>query len=156
MEGINRGEIRALWIVATNTAHSWINQDDVRDLLDKLDFLVVQDLYTTTETAERADLVLPAAGWAEKEGTFINSAPGQALADFWIFRAVADAWGCGPLFSRWTDPESVFAILQELSAGQPCDITGVRGYEEIGCDHLGAGSGAGEDGAGAPRDPQIG
>jgi len=143
IEGINRGEIRALWIVATNTAHSWINQDDVRDLLDKLDFLVVQDLYTTTETAERADLVLPAAGWAEKEGTFINSerrlglvkrvarAPGQALADFWIFRAVADAWGCGSMFSRWTDPESVFAILQELSAGQPCDITGVRGYEEI-------------------------
>ena len=143
IEGINRGEIRGLWIIATNSAHSWINQDEVRRLLDKLDFLVVQDLYTTTETAERADLVLPAAGWAEKEGTFINSerrlglvkrvarAPGQALADFWIFRAVADAWGCGGQFARWTDPEAVFGLLQELSAGQPCDLTGVRGYEEV-------------------------
>ena len=41
--------------------------------LDKLDFLVVQDMYATTETAQLADLVLPAAGWGEKEGTFINS-----------------------------------------------------------------------------------
>lgn len=143
IEGINRGEIRGLWIIATNSAHSWINQHEVSRLLDKLDFLVVQDLYTTTETAQHADLVLPAAGWAEKEGTFINSerrlglvkrvarAPGQALADFWIFRAVADAWGCGEQFARWTDPEAVFGLLQELSAGQPCDLTGVRGYEEV-------------------------
>src|SRR5690606_14741795 len=94
-------------------------------------------------TAQQADLVLPAAGWAEKEGTFVSSerrfgivkrvarAPGQALADFFIFRAIADAWGCGEMFSRWTDPESVFGILQELSADQPCDFTGVRGYEEV-------------------------
>lgn len=143
IEGINKGEIRGLWVIATNSAHSWINQHETRRLFDKLDFLVVQDLYTTTETAEMADLVLPAAGWAEKEGTFINSerrlgmvkrvarAPGQALADFWIFKAIAEAWGCGHLFAAWTDPETVFGILQKLSAGQPCDITGVRGYEEV-------------------------
>ena len=59
-----------------------------------------------------ADMVLPAAGWGEKEGTFINSerrigvvkrvarAPGQALADFHIFRLVAEAWGCGDMFTR--------------------------------------------------------
>src|SRR5262249_14834304 len=73
MEGILRGDIRALWVVATNPAHSWINQGQARDILDRLDFLVVQDMYHTTETAERAHLVLPAAGWGEKEGTFINS-----------------------------------------------------------------------------------
>ena len=45
----------------------------LREVLGRLDFLVVQDMYTTTETAQLADLVLPAAGWGEKEGTFINS-----------------------------------------------------------------------------------
>ena len=73
LEGILRGEIRGLWVIATNPAHSWINQGTARDILDRLDFLVVQDMYHTTETAQLADLVLPAAGWGEKEGTFINS-----------------------------------------------------------------------------------
>ena len=87
-----------------------------------------------------ADLVLPAAGWGEKEGTFINSerriglvkkvarAPGQALADFHIFQLIAEAWGCGEMFARWTSPEAVFQILKELSRGQPCDITGIGDY----------------------------
>ncbi len=140
MEGILRGEIRGLWVVATNPAHSWINQRMARDVLDRLDFLVVQDMYHSTETARQAHLVLPAAGWGEKEGTFINSerrigvtskvrrAPGQALADFHIFKLVADYWGCGEMFRRWESPEEVFQILKELSAGQPCDITGVADY----------------------------
>jgi assimilatory nitrate reductase catalytic subunit len=143
IEGIHRGTIKGLWVIATNTAHSWINQTDVRDLLDKLDFLVVQDLYGTTETAVQADLVLPAAGWGEKEGTFINSerrigtikrvkrAPGQALADFFIFKLIAEAWGCADLFEAWRTPEDVLRILGRLSKGQPCDISGVSGYEEI-------------------------
>src|SRR5690606_7793350 len=73
MQGIRDGEIRALWVIATNPAHSWIDQNEARQLLDRLDFLVVQDMYTTTETARHADLLLPAAGWGEKDGTFINS-----------------------------------------------------------------------------------
>ncbi len=60
-------------MIATNPAHSWIHQQDFRELLGTLDFLVVQDMYHSTETALAADLVLPAAGWGEKEGTFINS-----------------------------------------------------------------------------------
>jgi assimilatory nitrate reductase catalytic subunit len=143
IEGINAGKIRGLWVVATNTAHSWINQADVHDLLARLDFLVVQDMYATTETAQRAHLVLPAAGWGEKDGTFINSerriglikrvarAPGEALADFYIFKLIAEAWGCGEVFRRWASPEAVFAILAECTRGQPCDITGVRGYDDI-------------------------
>ena len=62
LEGILRGEIRGLWIVATNPAHSWINQGMARDVLERLDFLVVQDMYHITETAQLAHLVLPAAG----------------------------------------------------------------------------------------------
>ncbi len=143
MKGILNGKIKGLWVVATNPAHSWINQSQARDILDRLDFLVVQDMYSTTETARAADLILPAAGWGEKEGTFINSerryglhkkvakAPGDALADFHIFKLIAHYWGCEELFREWRSPEAVFQILKRLSAGQPCDITGIRDYQHI-------------------------
>ena len=141
LEGILRDEIRGLWIVATNPAHSWINQGYARDVLNRLDFLVVQDMYWSTETAQRAHLVLPAAGWGEKDGTFINSerrfgvtrkvrrAPGQALADFHIFKLIADAWGCGGMFRQWESPAAVFQIIKRLSAGRPCDVTGIEDYD---------------------------
>ena len=137
IEGILGGHIKALWVIATNPAHSWINQVDLRQILERLDLLVVQDLYTTTETAQMADVLLPAAGWGEKDGTFINSerrigvvrkiarAPGQALADFHIFRAVAEAWGCADLFARWRSPAAAFELVKQLSRGMPCDFSGI-------------------------------
>jgi assimilatory nitrate reductase catalytic subunit len=140
ISGILKGKIRGLWVVATNPAHSWTNQTQLHDILDRLDFLVVQDMYHSTETARVADLYLPAAGWGEKEGTFINSerrfgrakkvarAPGQALADFSIFKLIAEEWGCGDLLRNWESPEAVFQIMKRLSAGQPCDVTGIRDY----------------------------
>lgn len=143
LEQVLSKKIRGLWIVATNPAHSWISQCDLDEMLARLDFLVVQDMYATTETARRAHLVLPAAAWGEKEGTFINSErrvgvvrpvakpPGQALTDFEIFRRIADAWGAGALLERWRTPEDVFQILKELSAGQPCDLTGIRDYDHL-------------------------
>ncbi|MGC4074482.1 MAG: molybdopterin oxidoreductase family protein [Nibricoccus sp.] len=143
IDGIDKGSIRGLWVIATNTAHSWINQKHFPEIRKKLEFLVVQDMYATTETARMADLVLPAAGWGEKEGILINSerrlgivkkvsrAPGQALSDFAIFKLIAEAWGCGDLFAKWTSPEAAFQILKELSRGQPCEFTGISGYEHI-------------------------
>jgi len=143
MEGILRGRIKGLWVVATNTAHSWINQHQALDILGRLDFLVVQDMYHTTETAQIANLVLPAAAWGEKEGTFINSErrvgvikkvatpPGQALSDFAIFKLVAEYWGCGEMFREWDSPETVFQILKRVSEGQPYDITGIADYRMI-------------------------
>lgn len=143
IEGIAADRIKGLWVVATNTAHSWINQNAARKILDKLDFLVVQDMYHTTETACGAHLVLPAAAWGEKEGTFINSerriglvkkiarAPGQALSDFNICKLAAHYWGCSELFKDWTSPEAVFQILKKLSVGKPCDITGIRDYQML-------------------------
>lgn len=143
IDGIDHGKIRALWVIATNTAHSWINQSRFAALRDKLDFMVVQDMYPTTETARLADLVLPAAGWGEKEGVLINSerrlgvirkvsrAPGEALSDFSIFKLVAELWGCGDMFARWKSPEAAFGILRELSRGQPCDFSGIEGYDHI-------------------------
>jgi anaerobic selenocysteine-containing dehydrogenase len=143
IEGIEAGKIRGLWVIGTNPAHSWINQGRFREILARLDFLVVQDMYHSTETAQLADLLLPAAGWGEKEGTFINSerrvglikkvrlAPGQALADFHIFKLVANYYGCDAMFSAWESPEAVFQILKKLSADTPCDITGVSDYHTL-------------------------
>ncbi len=143
IDGIETGEIRGLWVVATNGAHSWVEQERFRKLMGKLEFLVVQDLYATTETAQLADLVLPAGGWGEKDGTLINSerrlglvkkvskAPGQALSDFSIFRLLATAWGSGEWLARWTTPEDAFHVMKELSQGQPCDISGIRDYRQI-------------------------
>jgi assimilatory nitrate reductase catalytic subunit len=143
INGIDRGDIRGLWVIATNTAHSWINQGRFADIRRQLDFLVVQDMYATTETARMADLVLPAAGWGEKDGVFINSerrlgvtrkvarAPGAALSDFAIFQLIAEAWGCGEMFRAWHSPEAAFQILKKLSHGQPCDFSGIRDYAHI-------------------------
>lgn len=143
VQGIADGKIKGLWVVATNAAHSWIDQHNFNSLLRKLDFLVVQDLYTTTESAQHAHLILPAAGWGEKDGTFINSerrigvtkkvcrAPGLALSDFNIFRLVAHYWGCDEMFRDWHSPEAVFQILKRLSARQPCDITGIEDYQHL-------------------------
>lgn len=140
---VREGKIRGLWIIATNTAHSWIQQQEAREALSKLDFLVVQELYTTTETAQFAHLILPAAAWGEKEGTFINSerrigrikrvsrSPGQALSDFSIFRLLAKHWGGLEAMDRWSSPAEVFQLLKELSRGRPCDITGIRDYHDL-------------------------
>jgi len=137
------GKIKGLWIVATNPFHSWIDSGRLAKLREKLEFIVVQDMYHSTESARAADLVLPAAGWGEKEGCFINSerrigttkavrkAPGIALSDFRIFRLIAQAWGCGELFAKWTEPEAVFRILRDLTKDRPCDITGIEGYGHL-------------------------
>src|SRR5215831_17898642 len=65
--------IRGLWIIATNPLVSFPNQDVLRQALANLEFLVVQDGYHPTPTTELAHLVLPAAIWGEKEGTYTNS-----------------------------------------------------------------------------------
>ncbi len=143
IQRVREGKIKGLWIIATNPAHSWIGRDDFEEIMEGLDFLAVQDMYANTETAKLADLVLPAAAWGEKDGTFINSerrigivkrvakAPGQALSDFNIFRLLSSTWGVGELFKDWSSPEAVFKILQKASKGQPCDISGIDGYRQI-------------------------
>jgi anaerobic selenocysteine-containing dehydrogenase len=143
VQGIADGKIKGLWVIATNSSHSWIHQGEFNRILNNLDFLVVQDMYPTTETAQRADLYLPAAGWGEKEGTLINSerrfglvkkvrrAPGQALSDFHICQLIAHYWGCGGMFAKWSSPEAAFQILKEVSREMPDDITGIRDYRML-------------------------
>ena len=94
------GKIKAMWIIGENVAMSDPNVQHVIDSLKHLDFLVVQELFMT-ETAQLADVVLPAASFAEKDGTFSNTErrvqrvrkavnpPGEAKADWEIVRDVA-------------------------------------------------------------------
>lgn len=143
LDGVDSGRIKGLWIIATNTLHSWIHRPEAARRLAKLEFLVVQDMYPTTETAQAADLYLPAAGWGEKDGTFINSerrigvirkvkpSPGLAMSDFNIFLSVAEAWGCGELFDRWATPEQTFKLLTHVTKEQPCDMSGITDYSMI-------------------------
>ena len=143
VEGILAGKIKGLWVLATNGSHSWIHQERYKEAMEKLDYLVVQDMYSTTETAQQADLILPAAGWAEKDGVFINSerriglvkkvaeAPAEALSDFNIFKLISHYWGCAEMFKKWSTPEATFKLLAELSQDQPCDFSGVTGYRMV-------------------------
>jgi assimilatory nitrate reductase catalytic subunit len=143
LKAVDNETIKGLWIICTNPAHSWINKNWLLKVFKKLDFLVVQDMYHTTETAVLADLVLPAAGCGEKEGIFINSErrlgvvkkisepPGQALPDFDIFKRIVERWGCADIFKEWSSPAAVFEILKRVSRGTPCDISGIDDYSHI-------------------------
>jgi assimilatory nitrate reductase catalytic subunit len=67
------GEIKALWIACTNPAQSMPDQATVRRALQRAEFVVVQEAFSTTATCEYADLLLPATTWGEKTGTVTNS-----------------------------------------------------------------------------------
>lgn len=143
IDAIREGKIKALWIIATNPAHTWIHKNDFLETISGLEFLVVQDLYPSAETATHADLYLPAAGNGEKTGIIINSErrislmqpvlqpPADAKTDFEIFKLLAKAYGCWHLFEKWKTPEAVFQILKDLTRGRPCDFSGIRDHQMI-------------------------
>ncbi len=136
-------KIRTLWIIATNPIVSFPNLGVLQQTLEGLEFLVVQDGFHPTPTSEYADLVLPAAIWGEKEGTYTNSErrvskanravdpPGEAKTDFDIFLDLAQALGVrDELFPGWTSPADAFAEWKRVSAGRLCDYSGMT-YEAI-------------------------
>jgi len=136
-------KIRALWIIATNPIVSFPNLGALTQALEGLDFLVVQDGFHPTPTTVFADLVLPAAIWGEKEGTYTNSErrvskvnraidpPGEARPDFDIFLGVASALGVrDELFPGWRTPGDAFEEWTRVSAGRLCDYSGMT-YEAI-------------------------
>lgn len=143
IEGVLRGKIKGLWIIATNPLVSFPNQNYLLEALERLDFLVVQDGYHPIPTSEVADLILPAAVWGEKEGTFTNSErrvskvnaavppPGEAKPDFEIFLMTAKELGVyEQLFPNWTKPEDAFNEWKKISKGRLCDYSGMT-YELI-------------------------
>ncbi|MEU6311686.1 molybdopterin-dependent oxidoreductase [Streptomyces sp. NPDC047014] len=139
-------KVRMLWISATNPAVSLPELARIRSTLAQEGlFLVVQDLFLT-ETAQFADVVLPAATWGEKTGTFTNAdrtvhlcekavdPPGQARPDLDIFLDYAARMGFedkdGAPLVHWTKPEEAFEAWKECSAGRPCDYTGLT-YDKL-------------------------
>ena len=135
------GAIRFLWIVATNPAVSLPELSRIHAILESDEpFVVVSDAFLT-ETARRADVVLPTAIWGEKTGCITNAdrtvhlglkaiePPGEARSDLDIFLDYCrrmdfrDKDG-GPLV-RWTDPESAFEAWKACSKGRPCDYSGL-------------------------------
>ncbi|MFC5790245.1 nitrate reductase [Agromyces tardus] len=143
---VEQGSIRFLWISATNPAVSLPQLSRIRDILAKPEtFVVVQDLFLT-ETAELADVVLPAAGWGEKTGTFTNATrtvhlseqavepPGEARADLDIFLDYARRMDFrrddGRPLLEWAGPDDAYRAWQECSRGRPCDYTGIS-YDDL-------------------------
>lgn len=135
------GSIRMLWVSGTNPAVSLPELARIRSILsqDRL-FLVVQDIFLS-ETAQLADVVLPAATWGEKTGTFTNAdrtvhlsekavdPPGEAKPDLDIFLDYAQRMELkdkdGLPLVKWDNPEAAFEAWKECSRGRPCDYTGL-------------------------------
>ena len=139
VEQLEQGELKVVWVAATNPVASLPNSERVRAAFAKAAMVVVQDAYYPTETGELADVLLPAAQWSERTGAMTNSerriclleqigdAPGEALPDWQIISRVATALGYEEAFS-YGDVEEIFAEYRELTRGRDLDITGVS-YE---------------------------
>ena len=140
---LKTGHIRAVWIACTNPAHSLPNQAAVREALQAADYVVLQEAFADTETADYADLLLPAAAWGEKSGTVTNSerrisrvraavpAPGEARPDWRIAVDFARRLGAAldhPAAERlfpYADPEAIFNEHRATTEGRDLDIGGL-------------------------------
>ncbi len=120
MDAIHDGDITSMYVLGENPAMSDPDADHARAALAKLDHLVVQDIFLT-ETANYADVILPASAWAEKTGTVTNTnrqvqmgrpaiaPPGEAREDWWITVELAKRIG---LDWTYTHPREVFAEMK--------------------------------------------
>ncbi len=130
-------ELKCLYIMGENPMVSDPDINHVRKSLKSLDFLVVQDIFLT-ETAQMADVVLPSACWAEKNGTFTNTErrvqrirkavnpPEDALEDWIIIKKLSEKMGYGEMFN-YSSPEEIFNEIRNATP-QYAGIT----YEKLG------------------------
>ncbi|WP_277811131.1 formate dehydrogenase subunit alpha [Chromohalobacter canadensis] len=121
MNAIAAGTIKGMYILGENPAMSDPDLDHARDALAKLEHLVVQDLFVT-ETAQFADVILPASSWPEKDGSVTNTnrqvqlgraavpLPGEAKPDWWIIQQLANRLG---LDWHYTHPREVFDEMKQ-------------------------------------------
>jgi assimilatory nitrate reductase catalytic subunit len=126
-EAVHRGDIRVLWIMGTNPAVSLPDSERVRQALARCPTVIVSDCTATTDTTVHADILLPAAGWGEKDGTVTNSErrisrqrsflplPAEVRPDWWIMSAVAGKLGFGDAFG-YQNPAQIFREHAALSA----------------------------------------
>ena len=136
-QAIDRGEIKAVWIMATNPAVSLPDTNRVKAALKKCELVVVSDCMCKTDTTLLANVLLPAKTWGEKDGTVTNSerrisrqrafmdAPGEAQADWWIICELAKRMGFDDAFQY----EAVADIFREHAALSGYENNGVRDFD---------------------------
>ncbi len=150
-EAVADGRVKAVWIAATNPADTMPRATRVREALAKCPLVIVSDAWPTDTTA-LADIVLPAAGWAEKDGTVTNSercisrqrvfraSPGEARPDWWMFAQVARRMGWENAFA-YRGPADIFREHAALSAFENdgtrvFDIGALAGLDDAAYDAL--------------------
>jgi len=143
IEAIERDEIKALWITATNPLVSFVDQNRLRKAFKKLDILVVQDAFMS-ETAQIADVIFSAATWSEKEGVYTNSERrcnyakkaieplGKTMSDANIVIEFSKYFEgkYELLFKHLKNSEDIFDEIKKVSEGRLCDYSGMS-YDKI-------------------------
>ncbi|WP_163322763.1 nitrate reductase [Draconibacterium mangrovi] len=140
IDALEDGRLKAVWIICTNPMVSLPNLHKVEQALKKARFVVVQDISKKSDTLQFADVVFPAAGWLEKEGTMTNSerrithlnqvveAPGEALPDYEIICRVARKMGYSGF--NFKNAREIFDEYKLLTRGTNLSI------EELTYEHL--------------------
>jgi assimilatory nitrate reductase catalytic subunit len=145
-DAIHRGEIKTIWIMATNPVVSLPYANKVRAALEKCETVIVSDCIRQTDTTQYADILLPALAWGEKDGMVTNSerrisrqrkflmVPGEAKPDWWIISQVAKRMGFEKKFMYET-PADIFREHARLSGFEnngrrDFDISGLAGLDE--------------------------
>ncbi|RYE17061.1 MAG: nitrate reductase, partial [Sphingobacteriales bacterium] len=135
-EALHDGRLKAIWIICTNPLTSLPNVRLAEEALKKAKYVVVQDISNKPETLKYADVILPAAAWAEKEGTMTNSerrisylnkvvdAPGEALPDAEIICRFAQKMGYKGF--DFKDAAAIYAEHVKLTAKTNIDISGLN------------------------------
>ncbi|HEY1309382.1 MAG TPA: molybdopterin-dependent oxidoreductase, partial [Pseudolabrys sp.] len=137
-EAIERGEIKALWVMATNPAVSLPKAAAMRDALGRLDLFVVSENVVSNDTiSSGAHVLLPAAAWGEKDGTVTNSErrisrqrpflplPGEAKPDWWMVAQVARRMGFAEAFGFATAAD----VFREHAALSAFENDGARDFD---------------------------
>ena len=142
-DAVKRGEIKFVWIMSTNPLVSMPDADDVKAALAQCELVVVSDCMANTDTTAVADVLLPACGWSEKNGTVTNSErrisrqrsflppSGEAKPDWWALTQVAQRMGFGEAFS-YQHPSEIFDEHARLTAfendnSRDLDLSGLVG-----------------------------
>lgn len=150
-QAIERGAVKALWVMATNPAVSLPDTNQVRRALARCECLVVSDCVADTDTSRHAHIKLPALAWGEKDGTVTNSErcisrqrpflppPGEARADWWIICEVAKRLGHAGF--DYHSPAQIFDEHARLSGFEnggerDFDIGGLQGLDPAGYEQL--------------------
>ncbi|MGK0438893.1 MAG: assimilatory nitrate reductase catalytic subunit [Paracoccaceae bacterium] len=150
-DAVSSGQIKVIWIMATNPAVSLPNSNKVRAALEKCPTVIVSDVINT-DTTKYADILLPAQGWSEKDGTVTNSercisrqrafcaAPGEAKADWWALNQVGKKLGFDKHFN-FENAHQIFIEHSKLSGfenndSRAFDISGLSDMSAVDYDQL--------------------